>query len=214
MLRLSRILGPVLCIVALVLVFVPPASANGVNLVTNGGFETGDLTGWTESGGTCAVYVAKFNGGTPCVSVPNPTPVHTGSFAANFPFAASTGVGTISQNLTTTPGSSYALTFWLDAVDLGTGATPNQFIVDWGGLQVLDLVNLPASGYVQYTVDLSATGNSTQLSFSGTDDPSILGLDDVVVATPTPTPEPSSLMLLGTGLVGLVGLIRRKVLPT
>ena len=66
-------------------------------------------------------------------------------------------------------------------MDLGTGATPNQFIVDWGGLQVLDLVNLPASGYVQYTVDLSATGNSTQLSFSGTDDPSILGLDDVVV---------------------------------
>jgi len=28
---------------------------------------------------------------------------------------------------------------------------------------------------------------------------------------PTPTPEPSSLLLLGTGMLGLAGVLRRKL---
>jgi hypothetical protein len=52
-------------------------------------------------------------------------------------------------------------------------------------------------------------GGSVSTALSGVyADSMTMGSSDVVV---TPTPEPSSMMLLGSGLLGLAGLRRRKV---
>ena len=36
------------------------------------------------------------------------------------------------------------------------------------------------------------------------------GVTEILTATPTPTPEPSSVFLMGSGLLGLAGLVRRR----
>jgi hypothetical protein len=60
-------------------------------LVTNDGLETGDFTGWTQSGNTSFTSVDLGLG-------------HSGSYGAKFGPA---GIGTISQNIITTPGQTY-----------------------------------------------------------------------------------------------------------
>ena len=192
--------------------------AGPTNIVLNGGFETGDLTGWTEKGDNTArcfpaVYVASLNQVTSfCNNSVSPFPPHSGQFAAFFQNSAALGAGTISQDLSTTPGTTYDLTFWLASfADPILGQTPNQMIVDWGGLQVADIVNLSTDGsYQQFSVNVLATGSSTLLSFVGTNDPNVTGLDDVSALAIATTSEPSSLMLLSTGVLAALCLALKK----
>lgn len=190
------------------------AQADGINIVVNGGFETGDLTGWTESGdnpGRCfpAVSVQNLGPASFCGGAVNTFPPHSGQYAAFFNNAAALGIGSISQTLSTTPGDTYNLTFWLNTFTNPT--TPNQFIVDWGGQQVADLVNINTNNtYVEYSLNVTAAGSNTTLAFLGTNDPSSTGLDDVSVVA---VPEPTTLTLLCTGLLPALVLKRRKVIP-
>ena len=168
--------------------------ASAQNLVTNGDFETGDLTAWTESPGSGDTSVTTpFDGFTPF-----------GNDAAYF--GAVGFVDYISQTLATTAGQTYDLNF-----EFGSdGATPNEFIVTWDGTTLSDQVNIPATGGfvdVDFT-GLVASTNSTTLSFGGRNDPAYLALDNVSV---TAVPEPATVALfLGAGSLGFVALRRRK----
>ncbi len=132
------------------------------NLVANGGFETGDFTGWTDDGS------GDVN--------TDPTAVHSGTYGAEYGPVGS--LGYLSQTLSTTPGTTYLLSFWLDSPD---GDTPNEFQVSWDGTTLLDETNLPAIGWTNIQFVVTATGPSTVLEFGFRDDPAYLGLDDVSV---------------------------------
>ena len=61
---------------------------------------------------------------------------------------------------------------------------------------------------------MARSSGSDTLTFSFRDDPGYLALDNVSVTeqtSGTSVPEPSSLLLLGTGVLGLGGMVRRKL---
>jgi hypothetical protein len=149
-----------------------------VQLIQNGGFETGDFSSWILVGGTYPVnLVATAN---------NYASPHSGTYVALLG-QAGLPLGTLSQTLATSPGQPYLLSLWLNSPD---GVVPNEFQVKWNGNILVDWVNMPAlpgNGLTNLQFIVTAPGTSSVLQFGFRDDTSYLGLDDVTLV-PVPAP--------------------------
>ena len=177
-----------------------------VQLVLNGGFQTGDFTDWTLTGNTNANFVGSaFSLAIITTNLHKhrfPTNYTTTNFTTNYygsyyipatnTYAAILGepseVAYLSQTIATHPGQEYLLSFWL--VNPGkflNPPVPNEFTVTWDGNTVLDQTNMGAFSYTNMQFIVWASSASTVLEFGAQNNSDYFGLDDVsVTAIATP----------------------------
>jgi hypothetical protein len=190
----QKALLAVVALVAVLLIGAPTAFAT--NLLNNGSFETGDFSFWTTGGNfefTQVVSGAYYDY----------TGAQDGQFYATM---GPTGTdGTLSQTFSDTVGGHYIFSFWMASV----GDDPSDFSASWNGTQVYSATDPNTGGaWTLFSFDEVGTGSDT-IKFAFRDDPAYIALDNVSVS-PLTTPEPSSLLLLGSGLLTVGGVIRRK----
>jgi hypothetical protein len=167
-----------------------PAKAD---LITNGGFETGDFTGWTVSG--ARTVTGPLFGTSP----------HSGNYQASFLTS-----GSLTQTLATMAGQSYTIDFFLAKTLVAPAPGLTSFALQWDGATIFSLTSHPFQfGYTEYMFNVTASTSSTNLSFIfGTDASTAWFLDDVSVNAVGVPDGGSTVMLLGAAL-GALGMVRR-----
>jgi hypothetical protein len=183
------------------------------NLVTNCGFEGGVYTvgsnlyvpvGWTPNAAFADFTDYPFNHVT---GLPN-----SGYYALQMGDYDYQPLAAISQTITDVSGATYQGSFY--SFESGVGNDPSDFLSALIGSTTEKTVGDTDYYYAEFTFSFTGTGSDT-LTFEAQSTPGEWYLDDVsIVETappPTTTPEPGTLVLLGGGLLGMGGLIRRKV---
>ena len=164
----------------------------GQPLVQNGGFESGAHDPWILTETTGPDQVVNGNGSS---FYP-----YDGTYA--FGFGQANTPAHLSQDLATTPGQTYLLSFWLVNPTGSSGSLYEQFQVNWNGTTVTNLDNPSSFVWQNMSFVLTATGAVTTLEFVVRNDPDYFGLDDVSVTpvfAPSLSAQPTNLVVDSRG---------------
>jgi hypothetical protein len=157
-------------------------TAHGQTLISNGGFESG-ATDWTFSGANSS---SGITGGS-----------HSGSYSAYINFFDL--APSVSQSLSTTPGQSYQVAFWLSNNGYFHGDVTVSFGGTTGFSQTITETDIVSSFYYFDFVAPAASASSTFEFAAHNMTGGTVFIDDISV---TAVPEPSTYAFLG-GMVVL-----------
>lgn len=204
------------------------ANAGLIELVDNGGFESGNFTDWSVinlgSGGcglniwsvsSTGVHGCSDNGVTVVAPI-------NGTFAAYNTFDGPVGTFQLTQSvLLPTLVDSFSLS-WFQTVDMNGSGIPRTFSVDFytgansliGNVSSQQFSQGAFQNWTQFNVEVTSllssySGQEVKLSFrnivpTSFTGPAGFGLDNVsLVANTIDVPEPSAIAIFALGLMGL-----------
>jgi len=160
----------------------------GQSAVQNGGFETGDFTGWSLVGdGIAGGFIYNAVEASSFTAAGN-NYVHSGNYAAVL--GESGYAATLSQPVSTIPGQNYLLSCWL--INPSSQAT-EIFALHWStngtAMQSLyGITNPPVFDWTNLSFVVTATGTNSTIQIAAENDNDYFGLDDVSL---TPIPKPT-----------------------
>ena len=201
--------------VLLALLALVATQAGAINLIQNGSFESNNFDNWaigTTGNGT-------WGSGFPIVA---PWPLGGGLNAAEgqvgeVNFTGQQEGGTLTQSFMSAGGAATETLLW---AAMGTGnADGGEFTMILNGVQIAQFdtgtINGLLNGSLSASVPLVAGLNTLEIdvtrryvSGGGTPYQWVTGID---VEGPSSVPEPGSLILMGSGVLGLAGVLRRKL---
>jgi hypothetical protein len=209
------------------ILLVAPSQARAESII-NGSFEMGSpqpsgsgislpsgsttITGWTVIGGPQVLQdgLAWLSNGNPfLVSTP---------FGNNFldltGYRDTAPYFGITQTIPTVANQAYTLTFDLGVLQGSPIYSGPIGVTAMAGTASSAISNFNPSGtgniWQQFSLNFTATGSTTPISFLGTQGNEYIGLDNVSVNPSSVVPEPSSIVLGSIGIVVLGCFIRRQ----
>jgi hypothetical protein len=203
-----------------------PAKAD---LIVNGGFETGDATGWTTTNIEVPYSgVTQYN-----TQIGGFIHAHTGTYYASLSDDGTAGTipghgqeAEFSQVVVTTPGQNYKLSFW---AYIEQSALPGvQFQAYWDDKLLLNIVDpkdelgLPQDirdHWVNHSFVVTGAASGTDtVAFFGENKPRYNGLDDVSLNVAsnnfTTTPLPGNLTMCGIAGASMLCIWYHRRRPT
>ena len=198
--------------------FAGAAQAAYMDIAVNGGFETGDFTGWTQfpgslgaagqtivSPGSSSTYAASLNEPNPAANIIKQANLRPGEWTVGqaiditFDYKGSAGAG----------GVLFAEVF-MELAGGGVGPGPGIIAViatptsTWQTFSWSGVAGPDTSGGV--TLQLNSTCGADANCFAD------FQIDNVTIFAdlPSAVPVPAAVWLFGSGLLGLVGVARRK----
>lgn len=204
--------GRSLCGVA-VAGLVMTGSAGAQNLVTNGSFETGDLTGWTP-------WFNPYGFGctTNDVSVVA-SPGANGTYAVQF--GSHDCISAIQQTIPTIAGHTYKTTIWTRATEPVGTLDPGNLLGDYNAVYTLGLTGGECGSLWFGTAWHEAnwctstwTSDNGVFVLEGFAQSGAAQADSITVYDVTDVstvPEPGSLAMIGAGLIGVIPFARRRL---
>ena len=196
-----------IALVAMAVMLMP--SIASANLLSNPGFENPTASPWTE-------FISGGNTGS--FTYGDATYVHGGSKSLKFNYGnyGDWGMGAYEQIISVTPSTTYSINAWLKSVSL---TNAESFLAiqyqDTGGIWGSWTEGAHVSGtqdWTELTITSLSASNAANMKVAlknwataGVSSGQAYWDDTAVI------PEPTSLLLLGSGLVGLLGFGRKRL---